>query len=166
MLHVQLHNSSLWRGCNASKQPYGTRFGCVATVASLSRKHRQRCIRKLRILSISLYSRLLHRGILLCCCVPPPLGRLLGIDRRCCPSGLTEDYFWRHPHEYPSHAPTLLVQSRLDCNSDTDAARYYHTAMRSHGARSTHFVVGGACHGMTPSVFGVVASWIERWVRQ
>ena len=106
----ELQNSSFWRACNASKKPYGTRFGC-------------------------------------------------------CPSGLTEDYFYRNPAEYPHHAATLLVQSRLDCNSDTYAAAYYHQEMRAHNGNSTHFVVGGMNHGMSPPVFGVMASWIRARAR-
>ena len=78
----------------------------------------------------------------------------------CCPKNLTEAHFWRYPHEYPRHPPTLLVQSVLDNDADWDAARYYHEAMTANGAISTHFAVGGANHNTNPAIFGVVASWV------
>ena len=55
----------------------------------------------------------------------------------CCPANLTEDYYWRNPHEYPRHPPTLLVQAVDDSDADWDAARFYHDAMSEHGATST-----------------------------
>lgn len=80
----------------------------------------------------------------------------------CCPSGLTEEFFYRYPEEYSRHPPTLLVQSRADCNSDTDAALYYHQTMTKHAARSsTHFVVAGQCHDVSPPMLGVIVSWLN-----
>ena len=79
----------------------------------------------------------------------------------CCPEGLTEDFYYRHPTEYPRHPPTLLVQSVIDEDADSDAARFYHAAMVKNKAESTHFRVGGANHNLSPPVFGVVASWIQ-----
>ena len=78
----------------------------------------------------------------------------------CCPKNLTEAHYWRNPHEYPRHPPTLLVQSELDNDADWDAARYYHEALVANGAISTHFAVGGANHNTSPALFGVVASWV------
>jgi hypothetical protein len=79
----------------------------------------------------------------------------------CCPQNLTEDYYWRHPHEYPQHPPTLRVQPVTDNNADIDAARFYHQAMVDHGGTSTYFAAGGSAHTVSPAAFGVMASWIE-----
>lgn len=95
-----------------------------------------------------------------CTAAKKPYGLRFG----CCPEGLTEDYYWRHPQAYPGHPPTLLVQAVKDENADTDAARFYHQAMLAHAGNSTHFVVGGAQHAVSPPVFGVVASWIKALV--
>jgi PKHD-type hydroxylase len=79
----------------------------------------------------------------------------------CCPSDLTEDFFWYNPQDYPRHPPTLLVQSVGDNDADVDAARFYHQTMLAHGATSTHFAVGGQNHPVNPATFGVVASWVR-----
>ena len=78
----------------------------------------------------------------------------------CCPENLTEDYYWRNPHAYPDHPPTLLVQPVTDCNADRDAARFYHQTMLHHGGSSALFLLGGSTHEVSPAAFGVVASWI------
>eukprot|EP01052_Picozoa_sp_SAG31_P016862 SAG31_NODE_1133_length_9745_cov_5.676343_2_plen_425_part_00 len=78
----------------------------------------------------------------------------------CCPSNLTEDYFWRNPSRYPHHPPTLVVQSLLDSDSDWYSASFYHETMVAHGAKSVYFQVGGSNHATSPAVFGVVASWV------
>jgi predicted esterase len=85
-----------------------------------------------------------------------------GTKYGCCPTGLTERYFYLHPEEYHSHPPTLLVQSQADCNSDTDAALYYHQAMTDHGLKnSVHFDAAGQCHDVSPPVLGVIVSWLK-----
>jgi hypothetical protein len=94
-----------------------------------------------------------------------PAKQPYGTTYGCCPEGLTEDYYWYNPQEYPHHPPTLLVQARKDRNADTEAARYYHETMLAHAAGSTHFVVGGAQHAISPPVFGVVASWVQACVK-
>lgn len=78
----------------------------------------------------------------------------------CCPANLTEDYFWRNPHEYSRHPPTLLVQSAMDSDADWDGPRFYHHALSSHGGVSTYFAVGGQNHPISPAIYGVVASWV------
>ena len=92
-----------------------------------------------------------------CSSAKKPYGTKYG----CCPQGLTEDYYWAHPKLYWSHPPTLLVQSQLDRNADTDAAHFYHETMLSYGADSTHFILSGAQHAVSPPLFGVVASWLK-----
>jgi|EP01043_Picozoa_sp_COSAG02_P060648 hypothetical protein len=78
----------------------------------------------------------------------------------CCPSNLTEDYYWRNPHEYVRHPPTLLVQSIMDNDADWDGPRFYHNEISSHGGLSTHFAVGGQNHPISPASYGVIASWV------
>lgn len=78
----------------------------------------------------------------------------------CCPANLTEDYFWRNPHAYSRHPPTLLVQSIMDSDADWDGPRFYQDAMSSHGGVSTYFGVGGHNHLISPAIYGVVASWV------
>ena len=65
-----------------------------------------------------------------CCRSPAP-----GLSDSCCGQ---EEYYWRNPKAYPQHPPTLLVQPVTDCNADTDAARFYHEAMRMHGGNSAY----------------------------
>lgn len=83
----------------------------------------------------------------------------------CCPQNLTEDYYWRNPHKYPEHPPTLLVQPRTDNNADVDAARFYHQAMANHGGTSTYLATGGSSHEVSPASFGVIASWFNNLLR-
>ena len=73
----------------------------------------------------------------------------------CCPQGLTEDYYWFNPHEYPNHPPTLLVQPVTDCNADITAARFYHQTMLDHGANSAWFAVGGSTHEISPGYYEI-----------
>ena len=60
----------------------------------------------------------------------------------CCPEGFTEQHYADHPEAYASHPAAFLVQtSTLDENSDTCAARNYHTEMKKHGADSTLMLI-------------------------
>jgi hypothetical protein len=78
----------------------------------------------------------------------------------CCPQHLTEEYYWRNPHLYSHHPPTLVVQTVSDCNADIDAARFYHETMLRHNASSAFASIGGSVHEVSPAAFGVIASWI------
>ena len=74
----------------------------------------------------------------------------------CCPSNLTEDYYWRNPHEYSRHPPTLLVQSIMDNDADWAGPGFYHHELNSHAGRSTHFAVGGQNHPISPARYAIL----------
>jgi hypothetical protein len=79
----------------------------------------------------------------------------------CCPTNLTEQYYYEHPSQYRTHPAVLTIGGDADKNTDPNGPRFYHETLRDHGARSAMASWAGAAHGITPSAFGFAASFVK-----
>ena len=82
-------------------------------------------------------------------------------NNNCCPNGLTEQWYWEHSGDYPSHPPVLLVGGDSDATADPNGLKFYHDTMRGHGGHSATATWSGTQHGITPLAFGFAASFIK-----
>jgi hypothetical protein len=79
----------------------------------------------------------------------------------CCPSGLTEQYYYENQAQYKNHPAVLLIQAKCDLAADPHGLRFYHDTMRKNSARSATATWAGTAHGITPFAFGFAASYIK-----
>jgi hypothetical protein len=86
-------------------------------------------------------------------------------SRNCCPSNLTEQFYYENEHEYKKHPPVLLVQSDSDESADPNGAKFYHEAMQVGKARSALATWSGTAHGITPYAWGFAASYVKAALR-